>query len=87
MHGQPDSPRSAVSPNPRRLQIVVVDEDPEILALWAAALNADSYEVAVAASEQELARGLRAKAARARAAARRAAERAETPGEWNDTRI
>lgn len=87
MQGQPDSPRSAVSPIPRRLQIVVVDDDPEILALWAAALNADSYEVAVAASEQELARGLRARAARARAAARRAAERAQNSDDWNGTRI
>jgi CheY-like chemotaxis protein len=85
MHSRPDSSRGAVGSIPRRLQIVVVDEDPEILALWAAALNADSYEVAVAASEQELARGLRAKAARARAAARRAAERAENSGEWNGT--
>jgi len=87
MHGQPDSPRSAVRSIPRRLQIVVVDDDPEILALWAAALNAESYEVAVAASEQELARGLRAQAARARAAARRAAQRAENSHESNGTRI
>ena len=87
MHGQPDSPRSAGGSSPRRLQIVVVDEEPEILALWAAALNADSYEVAVAASEQELARGLRAKAARARAAARRAAERAENSDGWSGSRI
>ncbi len=54
MHIQPDSPRSEASPTARRLHVVLVDEDSEILALWAAALNADSYDVAVTASEDEL---------------------------------
>jgi hypothetical protein len=31
----------------RRFRVVVHDEDPEILALWAAALHADGYDVDV----------------------------------------
>jgi len=48
--------RSELSPQYLRPRSVdtVVDDDPEILALWAAAMNADSYIEAVAASEAEV---------------------------------
>ncbi len=41
---------------PRRFRVVVHDEDPEILALWAAALNADGYDVDVLPAERMEAR-------------------------------
>ncbi len=53
MHGDPDRSQNGVEPPPR-LEIVPVDDDLEILALWAAALNAQGYEIAVDECEREL---------------------------------
>ena len=57
MQSQSNSSRHEASEEPR-LEIVPIEEDPEILALWAAALSAEGYEVAVEECEREVARGL-----------------------------
>ncbi len=56
MHTESKLPKEETSSVPARLRIVPVDEDLEILALWAAALDAEDHESAVDARERELVR-------------------------------
>jgi len=59
MHSRSGPQVGTGEPIPRALHSAEVEEDPEILALWAAAMNSASYTEAVAASADELTRGPR----------------------------
>lgn len=56
MQTDSERPKEETSSVAARLRIVPVDEDLEILALWAAALDAEEDESAVDARERELGR-------------------------------
>jgi hypothetical protein len=49
-----ETPHHEVEHAPRRVRVVVHDEDPEILAFWAAALIADGYDVDVVPADQRI---------------------------------